>query len=202
MGNKIVNVSADAVKKLRDQTGLGMMDCKNALVESNNDMSKAVVLLRVNGLKNLEKRDDKETLEGVISNYIHPGDNLGVMVEVNCETDFVAKTEDFKEFAKNIAMHIAASDPMTVDESELDPDFIANETEIFTTQAIELNKSEKITEIIIKGKLKKRLAEVCLLGQPFVKMPDKKVRDYLTDMIAKLGEKITIKRFVRFKLGE
>jgi len=197
-----MKISASMVKELRDKTGAGMMDCKNALTESKGDIEKAGELLRKKGIATAKKRADKEAKEGIIEAYIHPGSKLGVLVEISCETDFVAKTEDFKRFARDIAMHIAASDPAAVDKDQLNEEIINKEKEIFVSQVESMNKPDHIKEKIIQGKLDKHLNEICLLTQPFVKNPDKTVKDYLMDLIAKLGENISIKRFSRFRVGE
>lgn len=197
-----MEITASLVKELREKTSAGMMDCKKALQETGADLEKAVEYLRKKGIATAQKRADKATNEGIIESYIHPGSKLGVLVEINCETDFVAKTDDFKTFARDVAMHIAASNPMSIDKESLDEEFVKQEMEIFKSQAENLNKPENIREKIAQGKLDKRLTEVCLLTQPFVKNPDKTVNDLLMDLIAKLGENISIRRFIRYRIGE
>jgi elongation factor Ts len=195
-------ISAKQVKELRDRTGIGVMDCKSALIEADGNIDKAIEILRKKGIAKAEKRSDREVREGVIWSYIHPGNKLGVLLEVNCETDFVAKNEDFRNFVKDIAMHIAAANPVSISREEVDDELIQKEKEIYTEQARVQNKPENIIEKIVEGKLDKFYKENCLLEQPFVKNPDKTVKDYLTEAIARTGENISISRFVRFQLGE
>ena len=196
-----MKIDVSLVKRLRDMTGSGIMDCKEALKEADGDIEKAVEILRKKGIAKAEKKAGREVKEGVVWSYIHPGNKLGVLVEVNCETDFVARTEDFKNFAKDIAMQIAAANPLVVSREDLDSSVIEKEREIYAEQAKAQGKPENVIERIVEGKLEKFYQEACLLEQPFVKDPQKTVRDYLTEMIAKLGENITITRFVRFQLG-
>jgi elongation factor Ts len=198
----MAEITAAMVKQLRDKTGAGMMDCKKALQEAEGDFDKAVEILRKRGIAKAAKRADREANEGVVAAYIHPGSKLGVLVEVNCETDFVANTDDFKEFAKNIAMHIAASNPLAVKREDLDQEALDKEKEIYREQALAQGKPEHIVDKIVEGRLEKYYSEVCLLEQPYVKDPDKTVKDLLTEVIAKVGENITIKRFARFRIGE
>ena len=195
-------ITAADVKSLREKTGAGMMDCKKALVESNGNFDKAIEYLRKKGLKQVEKKVGRAAQEGVIQAYIHPGNRLGVMVEINCETDFVARTEDFQTFTKDIAMQIAAANPSVVERGQVDQKIIDKELDIYRAQAREQGKPENIIERVIGGKLEKYYQEVCLLEQSFVKDPNKTVQDILTEIISKLGENIIIKRFVRFQLGE
>lgn len=197
-----MEISANQVKELRERTGIGIMDCKNALVEANGDPDKAVVILRKKGIAKAEKKADCAVKEGVIWSYIHPGSKLGVLVEVNCETDFVAKTDDFMTFVKDISMHIAATNPVSIRREEIDPKVIEKEKEIYREQVRMQKKPESIIEKIVEGKLDKFYQESCLLEQPFVKDPQTTVKDYLNATIAKLGENIYINRFVRFQLGE
>ncbi len=197
-----MSVSASEVKKLRDKTGAGFMDCKNALIESDGDMEKAVDYLRKKGIASAKKREGKTTDEGVIMTYLHPGNRIGVMVEINCETDFVAKTDDFQQFAKNIAMQIAAVNPMAVKRENIPQDIIDREKEIFRTQAQEEQKPEKIIDKIVEGKLEKFYQANILVEQSYVKDTDKSVNDYLLEISGSLGENITIRRFVRYELGE
>lgn len=189
------------VKELRDKTNAGMMDCKRALTDTEGDIEKAVDLLRQKGLAVAQKRADRATREGVVESYIHAGSKLGVMVEVGCETDFVAKTDDFITFAKDIAMHIAASSPVAVSREEVPAEFVDREREIYRAQALDSGKPENIVEKIITGKLEKYISEVCLLEQKFVKNPDLSIQDLLNELIAKMGENISIKRFARFQIG-
>jgi len=198
----MAEISAKLVKDLRDKTGAGMMDCKEALTASGGDMVKAVEFLRKKGLATAQKRAGRATSEGAIASYIHMGSKLGVMVEVNSETDFVAKNEQFQEFAKNIAMHIAASNPLGIRPEDVSPEIVAKEREIYIAQARETGKPEKVIEKIVEGKLKKFFEDSCLLNQPYVRNPDITVGDLLNDLIAKIGENISIKRFVRFQVGE
>ncbi len=190
------------MKELREKTGVGIMDCKNALQESNGDINEAIDILRKKGIAKSQKREGRITSEGQIQSYIHMGGKIGVLVEVNCETDFTAKTEDFTNFAKNLAMHIAATNPISLSPEDLPADDMEREKEIYRVQALESGKPEKVVEKIIEGKLKKFYSDVCLLEQAYVKDPDKTVRDLLNELKAKTGENVQIRRFVRFKLGE
>jgi elongation factor Ts len=198
----MAEIGAKLVKELREKTGAGMMDCKEALAVSDGDMAKAVEVLRKKGLATAQKRAGRATSEGTIAAYIHMGGKLGVMVEVNSETDFVAKNEQFQEFAKNIAMHIAASNPLGIRPEDVPAEIIAKEREIYAAQAKETGKPEKVIEKIVEGKLKKFYQDSCLLHQAYVRNPDITVGDLLNDLIAKIGENISIKRFVRFQVGE
>jgi len=197
-----MSITSKMVKELRDKTAAGMMDCKKALTETNGDMEKAVDLLRQKGLAVAAKRAGRATSEGVIATYIHAGGKLGVMVEVGCETDFVAKTDKFIEFAKDVAMHIAASSPVAVTREEVPEDIITREKDIYIQQALDSGKPENIVEKMVTGKVEKFLAEVVLLEQQFVKDPDHTIQEILTDLVGKMGENISIKRFVRFQVGE
>ena len=197
-----MEVSASMVKDLREKTGAGMMDCKKALAESGGNFEKAVDYLRQKGLATAARRAGKVASEGQIGSYVHAGGKIGVMVEVNCETDFVAKTDDFQAFAKDVAMHIAASSPLYIQRENVPPEVLEREREIYRAQAREAGKPEKIMEKIVEGKLEKYYSEVCLLEQPFVKDPDRTVQDVLTGLIGKLGEKVEIRRFIRFQVGE
>ncbi len=194
-------ITSKMVKDLRDKTQAGMMDCKKALEKTDGDMEKAVDLLRQKGLAVAAKRADRATSEGVIECYIHAGGKLGVMVEVGCETDFVAKNEDFTAFAKDVAMHIAASSPVALTREEVPEEVIAREKEIYIQQAIDSGKPQNIAEKMVTGRMEKYLAEVALLEQKFVKNPDLSIQDLLNELIAKMGENITIKRFSRFQVG-
>jgi elongation factor Ts len=197
-----VEVSASMVKDLREKTGAGMMDCKKALAEAGGNFEKAVDYLRQKGLATAARRAGRVASEGQIGSYVHAGGKLGVMLEVNCETDFVAKTDDFRAFAKDIAMHIAASNPLYIQRENVPPEALEREREIYRAQAREARKPEKIMEKIVEGKLEKFYGEVCLLEQPFVKDPDRTVQDLLNELIGKLGEKVEIRRFMRFQVGE
>lgn len=197
-----MEVSASMVKDLREKTGAGMMDCKKALAESGGNFEKAVDYLRQKGLATAARRAGRVTSEGQIGSYVHAGGKIGVMVEVNCETDFVAKTDDFQAFAKDIAMHIAASSPLYIQRENVPPEVLEREREIYRAQAREAGKPEKIMEKIVEGKLEKFYGEVCLLEQPFIKDPDRTVQDLLNGLIGKLGEKVEIRRFLRFQVGE
>jgi len=197
----MTDISAALVKELREKTGTGMMDCKQALAASGGDMTKAIEFLRKKGLATAQKRAGRATSEGAIATYIHMGGKLGVMVEVNCETDFVAKNEAFQECAKNIAMHIAASNPIGVRPEDIPPETIAKEKEIYAAQARETGKPEQVIEKIVEGKLKKFYEDSCLLNQAYVRNPDITVADLLNDLVAKIGENISVKRFVRFQVG-
>ena len=198
----MADISAKLVKELREKTGAGMMDCKEALAASSGDMTRAIEFLRKKGLATAQKRAGRATREGTIATYIHLGGKLGVMVEVSSETDFVAKNDEFKEFAKNIAMHIAASNPIGIRPEDVPPEIIAKEREIYAAQAKESGKPDKVIEKIVEGKLKKFFEDSCLLNQPYVRNPDISVGDLLNDLIAKIGENITIRRFVRYQVGE
>jgi elongation factor Ts len=197
-----VDISATMVRDLREKTGAGMMDCKKALAESGGDFEKAVDYLRQKGLATAAKRAGRVASEGRIGSYIHAGGKIGVMVEVNCETDFVAKTDDFQNFAKDLSMQIAASTPLFVRREEVPPEALEKEREIYRIQAREAGKPEKIIDKIVDGKLEKYYGEVCLLEQVFVKDTDIKIQDLLNGLIGKLGEKIEIRRFARFQVGE
>lgn len=195
-------ISAEMVKELREKTGVGIMDCKQALTESDGDMGAAVDFLRKKGLATAKKRAGRAVGEGVIQSYIHMGGKIGVIVEVNCETDFVAKTDDFKEFAKNIAMHIAATSPVGITPDDVPEEVISKEKEIYRAQALETGKPENIVEKIAEGKVQKFYKENCLLQQPYVRDPNLTVEDVINSVIAKIGENISIRRFVRYQIGE
>jgi elongation factor Ts len=195
-------VSAQLVKELREKTGLGMMDCKTALTETNGDIDKAVEYLRKKGTLKAAKREGRATAEGRIASYIHMTGKIGVLLELKCESDFVAKTEQFAELSKDICMQIAATAPQWIASSDVPEDVLAKEKEIYMTQAKGEGKPEKILEKIAEGKLKKFFSEVCLLEQPFVKDTDKTVGALITEKIAQLGENITVGRFVRYQLGQ
>jgi elongation factor Ts len=199
---KMTTISATMVKQLREKSGAGMMDCKQALVECDADMDKAVDFLRKKGLATAQKRAGRAMTEGTIQSYIHMGGKLGVLVEVNCETDFVAKNEDFIQFAKNIAMHIAATSPLGVRAEDVPEETVQRERDIYQAQALETGKPENVITKIVDGKMNKFFKENCLLNQPYVRDPDLTVEDVLNELIAKIGENITIRRFVRFQTGE
>lgn len=196
-----MKITSQMVKELRDKTNAGMMDCKKALGETDGDMEKAVDLLRQKGLAVAAKRADRATSEGVVDCYIHAGGKLGVMVEVGCETDFVAKTDDFKAFARDIAMHVAAVNPVAISREDIPADLIEREKAIYVKQAQDSGKPENIIEKIVTGKIEKYISEICLMEQKFVKNPDLTVQDLLNELIAKMGENISIKRFARFQVG-
>jgi elongation factor Ts len=198
----MTEISAAMVKQLRERTGAGIMDCKEALGECGADLDKAIDFLRKKGLATAQKRAGRTMSEGVVESYIHMGGKIGVMVEVNCETDFVGKTDDFKEFARNIAMHIAATNPAGITPEDVPEAVLEREKEIYRAQALETGKPESVVEKIIDGKIAKFLKEVCLMNQAYVKNPDMTIADYLNEVIAKTGENIVIKRFARFQLGE
>ena len=195
-------ITAKMVQDLRAATGLGMMDCKKALTETDGDMEKAVELLRKKGMAAVEKRAGREASEGLVTSYIHPGSRLGVLVETNCETDFVARTDDFQNFSKDIAMHIAAQAPLVVQREDVDPEVVEREKAIFLEQAKNESKPDHIAEKIVTGRLEKYYQEVVLLEQAFVKDPDKTIQDLITEITAKIGEKIGIRRFACFRLGD
>jgi elongation factor Ts len=198
----MAEITAKMVKELRDKTGAGMMDCKKALSETDGDFEKATNYLREKGISKAASKAGRSTKEGIIASYIHAGSKLGVLVEINCETDFVARTDDFQLFAKDIAMQVAASNPVAVNRDEVDEKAIEQEKEIYRQQALNEGKPEKIIDKIVGGKLEKYFSETCLMEQPFVKDGDKTITDVVNETIAKLGENISIRRFVRFHLGE
>lgn len=195
-------ISAQAVKELRERTGAGMMDCKKALQETNGDMEKAVEYLREKGLAAAAKKAGRIAAEGIVTSYIHAGGRVGVLVEINCETDFVAKTEEFQQLGKDIAMQIAASKPQYVRREEVPADVIEKEKQILRAQALNEGKPENIVEKMVEGRIEKFYKEVCLLEQPFVKNPDITVEQLIKEKIAKIGENINVRRFVRYEMGE
>ena len=196
-------ITAEMVKKLREKTGAGMMDCKKALQDTDGDMEKAVDLLRTKGQAQMEKRAGKTAKEGLIGAYVHkPGGKIGVMVEVNCETDFVARTAEFEAFAKDIAMHVAAASPLYVTRDEVPAEALEREKKIYEQQAKDSGKPENVIDKIVDGKLGKYYSEVCLLEQQFVRDTDKTVQEVLDELIGKIGEKVVINRFARFQVGE
>ncbi len=196
-----MNITSQMVKDLRDKTGAGMMDCKKALSENAGDMEKAIDFLRQKGLAVAAKRAGRATSEGVIETYIHAGGKLGVMVELNCETDFVAKTDDFREFARDVAMHVAAANPVSLSREQVPADIVERERQIYVQQALDSGKPANIVEKMVVGKIDRYLSEICLLEQQFVKNPEKSIQDMLTELIGKMGENVSIRRFVRFQVG-
>jgi elongation factor Ts len=195
-------ISTEDIKKLRELTGAGVMDCKQALQETGGNFEKAIEWLRQKGLSALAKRAEREAKEGIIDAYIHYQGRIGAMIEVNCETDFVARNEEFKNFVHDLAMQVAASGPLYISREDVPDDVIEAEKNIYYEQLKNENKPEHVKEKIIEGKLEKFFEQVCLLEQPFIKNPDIKIKDYLGEMAAKLGENIVIRRFVRYVLGE
>ncbi|RKO66307.1 translation elongation factor Ts [Desulfofundulus salinus] len=198
----MAEITAAMVKELRERTGAGMMDCKKALMETNGDMEKAVDFLREKGLAAAAKKAGRIAAEGVVDAYIHGGGRIGVLVEVNCETDFVAKTDEFRLFVRDIAMQVAAARPEYVRREDVPEHVIAREKEVLAAQAVNEGKPEKVIEKIVQGRLDKFFKEVCLLEQPFIKNPDITVQELLNEKIAKIGENIVIRRFTRYELGE
>jgi len=198
----MAEISAALVKQLREKSGAGMMDCKNALKECDGDIEKASDFLRKKGLATAAKRAGRAMSEGLVESYIHMGGKLGVLVEVNCETDFVAKNDDFKAFARNVAMHVAATNPVGIKEEDVPEDVVNREREVYRGQALELGKPEKMIDKIVDGKMNKFFKENCLMNQAYVRNPDLTIADLINELIAKIGENITIKRFVRFQIGE
>ena len=196
-----MSISAELVKELREKTGVGFMECKSALQESNGDLENAITILRKRGLASLAKKSGRETKDGLIGAYIHNG-KIGVMVEVNCETDFVARNPEFQTLVKDLAMHIAASDPRFIRKEDVTEDVLAKEREIYAEQARSSGKPENVLDKIIEGRMSKYYAEACLLEQPFVKDTAISVRDHIAAHIQKIGENIQVRRFVRYRLGE
>jgi elongation factor Ts len=197
-----VAILAEHVKELRERTGAGMMDCKKALAETGGDMEKAVAYLREKGLAKMVRRASRVAAEGIIESYIHHGSKIGVLVEVNCETDFVARTDDFQTLAKEIALQIAASRPLYVSRDDVPESVLENEREILKAQALNEGKPEKIAEKIVEGRIQKFYSEVCLLEQPYIRDPEKTVQDLVFEVSAKTGEKMEISRFTRYEIGE
>jgi len=197
-----MSIPLENIKELREKTGAGMMDCKKALAEANGDMEKAIDHLRKKGLARAAKKAGRTAAQGLVDSYIHIGGKLGVLLEVNCETDFVAKNIEFQAFVKDVAMQIAASNPQYIAREEVPDAIIQHETDILTTQAQQEGKPEKTIEKIVNGRIEKFYEEICLLEQPFIKDPKKNIKELLTDLIAKIGENIVIRRFTRYQLGE
>lgn len=193
-------ITAQMVKELREKTGAGMMECKKALETSGGDFNKAIEILRQKGLATAQKKASREAREGIITSYIHM-DKIGVMLELNCETDFVARNEEFRQLAKDIAMQIAASNPQYIQREDIPQEVIEKEKEIYKSQ-IKGNKPPQVVEKIVEGKLEKFFEEMCLLDQPFIKEPEKKIKDLITEKVAKFGENIMVRRFVRFQVGQ
>jgi len=196
-----MSISAAQVKELRERTGAGMMDCKKVLTEADGDLDKAIELLRTKGMAKAAKKADRETAQGLVSSYIHPGGGVGVLVEVSCETDFVARTDEFQSFVRDIAMHVAASNPLALNADELDSSTMEAERDIYIKQAMEEGKPQEIAEKMVEGRLKKFRKENALLEQPFVKDPDMTIDQFVQSKIASLGENMRIKRFARFAVG-
>jgi len=197
-----LTISASLIKELREKTGVGIMDCKVALAECNGNIDKAIDHLRKKGIATAKKRGSRATSQGQVQSYIHAGGKIGVLVEANCETDFTGKTEDFTNFVRDIAIQVAATNPVAIDRERVPEDVLEKEKEIYASQAKASGKPEKVLEKIVEGKLSKFFSEACLLEQPFVKNPDITVQDLLNALIAKTGENIVVRRFVRFQLGE
>jgi elongation factor Ts len=199
---EIKMITAAMVKELRERTGAGMMDCKKALTETEGDMEKAIELLREKGLAAAAKKAGRIAAEGLVEAYIHGGGRIGVLVEVNCETDFVAKTDEFRQLCRDIAMQIAASKPEYVSREDISPEVIAKEKEIIRAQALNEGKPEKVVDKMVEGRIEKFYKEVCLLEQPFIKDPDITVKDLITEKVSKIGENISVRRFVRYQVAE
>lgn len=195
-------ITASMVKELRTRTGVGMMDCKKALTEANGDMEKAVDILREKGLSKAAKKAGRIAAEGIVGSYIHGNGRIGVLVEVNCETDFVAQTEGFHVLVKDIAMQIAAANPLYVSREEVPADVISHEKEVYRQEALNEGKPEKIVDRMVEGRVEKYFKEVCLLDQPFIKDGDKTINDVVLEATVKMGEKVSIRRFTRYQLGE
>ena len=198
----MVDINAQMIKELRSRTHAGVMDCKEALQEASGDMEKAVDFLRKKGLATAMKRAGRETSEGLIHSYIHTGGKIGVLVEVNCETDFVAKNDEFSTFVRNLAMHIAAARPLGIRREDIPEQVVQREEDVYMAQAIETGKPEKILDKIVQGKMEKFFKESSLLGQQYVRDPDITIQDLIHDMVAKSGESISVRRFIRYQLGE
>ncbi len=197
-----MSISASAVKELREKTGAGMMDCKKALEENGGDFEKSVDWLRAKGLSKAAKKSGRVASEGLVTSYIHAGGRIGVLVEINSETDFVARNEEFQSFCRDVAMHIAALGPQFVQQTDIDEATREKEKSVLKAKAIEEGKKPEFLEKILDGQIKKWAAEICLMDQKFVKNPDKTVGEMLTELVARIGENLVIRRFVRFELGE
>lgn len=197
----MAKIDLSIIQELRDKTGMGMLDCKKALEETGGDVQQAIEILRKKGISIAQKRSDKNTAEGIIHAYVHPGDQIGVLIEINCETDFVARTKEIKDFANNICMQITAQKPMYLSPEEVDPKFLEHEKDIMKAQLADSGKPEKIVNQIIEGKVNKLYADVCLLKQTYIKNDQLTVEQLLQELIAKTGENIKIKRFARYEIG-
>jgi elongation factor Ts len=197
-----MEISADAIKELRQRTGVGVMDCKKALLECAGNVNEAIDFLRKKGIAKAAKRAGRQTAEGLITSYIHPGGKIGVLVDISCETDFVARTVDFQNLAKEIAMHIAAMNPIAISREDIPQELIEKEKEILRAEAASSGKPEKVLEKIVEGRLEKFFVEQCLLEQAYIKNPDMTVKNLIYDAIAKIGENITVRRFARYQVGE
>jgi elongation factor Ts len=195
-------ITSQDVMALREKTGAGMMDCKRALTDANGDVDKAIDLLRERGMASVAKKAGRIAAEGVVESYIHLGGKIGVLIEVNCETDFVANTDEFHAFARDMAMQVAASRPLYVMPDEVPEGELAHEKEILRAQSLAEGKPEKIVDKMVEGRIQKYFREVCLMEQPYIRDPDRAVKDVLTELSAKIGEKITIRRFTRYEMGE
>ncbi len=195
-------ITAKMVKDLREKTGVGMMDCKKALTETDGDYDAAIEYLRKKGIANAAKRAERTAAQGIVASYMHTGSTIGVMVELNCETDFVARSDDFQAFGRDVAIHIAAANPRWIKPEDVPEDIVSKEKEIYMAAAAESGKPEKVLEKIAEGKLGKFYEDNCLMNQKFIKDPDKTINDMLSDMLTKIGEKMEIRRFVRFQVGE
>lgn len=195
-------ITADLVKELRERSGAGMMECKKALTEADGDMDKAITILRERGIAKAASKSSRDTREGLIGTYVHPGDKLAVMIEVQCETDFVARTDDFKDLVKHLAMHVAAANPVVVRREELTEDQMSKEREIYRHQTLNEGKPEKIVDKIVEGRMEKWYSEVALMEQAYVRDPEVTIQDLIKNTIAKIGENIVVRRFARYRLGE
>lgn len=195
-------ITADLVKELRERSGAGMMECKKALTESNGDMDKAITILRERGIAKAASKSSRETKEGLIGTYVHPGDKLAVMIEVQCETDFVARTDDFRDLVKHLAMHVAAANPIVVRREELNEEQMMKERDIYRHQTLNEGKPEKIVDKIVEGRMEKWYSEVALMEQAYVRDPEVTIQDLIKTTIAKIGENIVVRRFARYRLGE
>ncbi len=195
-------ITADLVKELRERSGAGMMECKKALTEADGDMDKAITILRERGIAKAASKSSRETKEGLIGTYVHPGDKLAVMIEVQCETDFVARTDDFKDLVKHLAMHVAAANPVVVRREELSEEQMTKERDIYRHQTLNEGKPEKIVDKIVEGRMEKWYSEVALMEQAYVRDPEVTIQDLIKNTIAKIGENIVVRRFARYRLGE
>jgi elongation factor Ts len=202
MSSVTENISAAQVKELRDKTGAPMMDCRNALQEAKGDLEQAVVVLRKKGMASAAKKASRNTSEGAVGTYIHAGGKIGVLIEINCESDFVARTEDFQELLKDISMHIAATDPRYIRREDVTTEDLEREKDIYRAQAAATGKPAKVIEQIVEGKMSKFYEEVCLLEQPFIKDQSFAIKDLIAQKIGKLGENLSVRRFARFKVGD